>query len=208
MGVEGIGLLRGSGVFYAATQVEAVLCNGHPVHVVGAGNSAGQAAMFLSNYSSEVNLIVRGTDLKKSMSSYLSERVAVNPRIKIRLQSELRAVEGTNCLTGVKIENTSTGKFTEEESAGVFVFIGASPCTDFVGEGVIKDAKGFLLTGTEVTERGVWPLTRSPWSLETSCPGIFAAGDCRSGTTKRVAAAIGDGALAVTCVHDYLGTYS
>ena len=209
MGVEGLKELRGAGVFHAATQVEAVLCKGHPVHIIGAGNSAGQAAMFLSNFSDQVHLIVRGTDLSKSMSSYLSERVVVNPRIKVRLQSELRGVEGTDCLTGVKIENTATGEITQEESAGIFVFIGATPCTDFVGTGVCKDNKGFLLTGADVSANGLWPLSdRSPLPLETSCPGIFAAGDCRSRTTKRVAAAIGDGALAVTCVHDYLGTYS
>jgi len=208
MGVAGLQELRGAGIFYAATRVEAVLCKGHPVHIIGAGNSAGQAAMFLSNFSDQVNLIVRGSDLTKSMSSYLSERVVVNPRIKIRLQSELRAVEGHDCLTGVRIENTASGEMTQEESAGIFVFIGASPCTDFLGTGICKDNKGFLLTGTDVSSNASWPLTtRSPLPLETSCPGIFAAGDCRARTTKRVAAAIGDGALAVTCVHDYLGTY-
>ena len=208
MGVKGLRELHGAGVYYAATQIEAVLCKGHPVHIIGAGNSAGQAAMFLSNFSDHVHLIVRGADLSKSMSSYLSERVLVNSRIKIHLQSELRAVEGLECLTGVRIEHTVSGDVTQEESAGVFIFIGAAPCTDFVGDGVLKDSKGFLLTGAELTERGGWSLDRPPWALETSCPGIFAAGDCRSRTTKRVAAAIGDGALAVTCVHDYLGTYS
>ena len=208
MGVKGLRELHGAGVYYAATQIEAVLCKGHPVHIIGAGNSAGQAAMFLSNFSDHVHLIVRGADLSKSMSSYLSERVLVNSRIKIHLQSELRAVEGLECLTGVRIEHTVSGEVTQEESAGVFIFIGAAPCTDFVGDGVLKDSKGFLLTGAELTERGGWSLDRPPWALETSCPGIFAAGDCRSRTTKRVAAAIGDGALAVTCVHDYLGTYS
>ena len=207
--VKGLDALQGSGVYYAATQMEAVLCDHRPVHVIGAGNSAGQAAMFLSKRNEHVNLVVRGGDLRKSMSSYLSERVQANPRINIRLHTELREVQGENGLDRVRLENTATGESSAEESCGVFIFIGATPCTDFLGEGFHRDEKGFLITGVELAASGHWPSKdRLPCSLETSCPGVFAAGDCRAFTPKRVAFAVGDGALAVSCVHDFLGTYS
>jgi thioredoxin reductase (NADPH) len=208
LGVAGISELRGCGVYYAATQIEAMLCQDRPVHIIGAGNSAGQAAMYLSKFSEKVNLVVRGGDLRKTMSTYLSERVESNPRINVRLNTELRVVEGTASLEKVHLEDTAAGQTTIEESCGVFIFIGANPCTGFLGESVLKDEKGFVVTGNELLASGKWPLRdRAPQPLETSCPGIFVAGDCRSRTTKRVAFAVGDGALAVTCVHDMLGTY-
>jgi len=207
--VKGLGALHGSGVFYSATSVEAMLCQSRPVHIIGAGNSAGQAAMYLSKFSDRVCLVVRGGDLNKSMSSYLTERVQVNPRIQIMLNCELRAVEGTTALEKVHLENTATGQMIVEESGGIFIFIGASPCTGFLGEHIRKGEKGFILTGAEAAATNTWQLTdRLPCSLESTCPGVFAAGDCRSRTTKRVAFAVGDGALAVTCVHDFLGTYA
>lgn len=208
MDVRGLRALRGLGVYYSATQVESLLCSERPVHIIGAGNSAGQAAMFLSKENPNVNLIVRGGDLRKSMSSYLSERVEANPRIKVRLHTELRGVEGVRQLERIILENTATGEMSNEESCGAFIFIGATPCTNFLGDGFAKDERGFLLTGAELVVRGLWKHPeRTPCSLETSCPGVFAAGDCRAFTPKRVAFAIGDGALAVSCVHDYLGTY-
>jgi len=207
--VRGLKRLRGSGVYFAATQVEATLCDKRPVHVIGAGNSAGQAAMFLSKMNENVNLVVRGGDLRKSMSSYLSERVDVNPRIRVRLHTELRGIDGTSELERVHLENTATGEVSVEESCGVFVFIGATPCTSFLGNAVHKDEKGFIITGAELVASGKWNYPgRVPCSLETSCAGVFAAGDCRAYTPKRVAFAVGDGALAVSCVHDFLGTYT
>ena len=206
--VAGLAELRGCGVYYAATQIEAMLCQDLPVHIIGAGNSAGQAAMFLSGFSSKVTLVIRSGDLRKSMSSYLSERVELNPRINIRLHTELRGIEGTVRLEKVHLENTATGQTSIEDSSGVFIFIGATPCTGFLGDAVLKDDKGFVVTGNELTASGKWPLPdRFPLPLETSSPGVFVAGDCRSRTTKRVAFAVGDGALAVTCVHDLLSTY-
>jgi thioredoxin reductase (NADPH) len=208
LGVRGLNRLRGCGIYYAATQIEATLCENRPVHIIGAGNSAGQAAMYLSKFSNPVNLVVRGADLHKSMSSYLAERVESNPRIHIRLNTELRGVEGTASLEKVQLENTATGEQTWENSCAAFIFIGATPCTDFVGDEILKDEKGYIVTGREILEKGKWPLPkRAPLPLETSSPGVFASGDCRSKTTKRVAFAVGDGALAVTCVHDLLGTY-
>jgi thioredoxin reductase (NADPH) len=207
--VKGLAELRGSGVFHSATQVESLLCRKRPVHVIGAGNSAGQAAMYLSKFSDQVSLVVRGDDLNKSMSSYLTERVRANPRIHVLLQCELRAIEGSTALEKVHLEHTATGEKSIEESGGIFIFIGAMPCTDFLGDRIRKDEKGFILTGVEAAATKAWPFTdRLPRALETTCPGVFAAGDCRSRTTKRVAFAIGDGALAVTCVHDVLGTYA
>ena len=209
LGLTGLAELRGAGVYYSATQVEALLCEHRPVHIIGAGNSAGQAAMFLSRFSDEVHLVVRGGDLRKSMSSYLSERVEANPRIHIRLHHELRAIEGTHHLEKVHLEDTATGETSSEESAGIFFFIGATPCTDFLGDALCKDEKGFLLAGAQSANCGAWPLaSRQPCSLESSMPGVFVAGDCRSSTAKRVAFAVGDGALAVNCVHDFLGTYA
>jgi len=209
LGVEGLSKLSGTGVYYSATHVEALLCDERPLHVIGAGNSAGQAAMFLSRFNAKVNLIVRGSDLRKSMSSYLVERVQANSRIHVRLHSELRAVTGADSLEQVSIENVATSETTVEDSCAVFIFIGAAPCTDFLGDRISKDKKGFLITGAELIAKGTWSdPNRLPHALETSCPGIFAAGDCRCGTTKRVASAVGDGALAVTCVHDLLGTYA
>jgi len=209
LGVRGLTELRGAGVYYSATQVEALLCEHRPVHIIGAGNSAGQAAMYLSRFSDRVQLVVRGGDLRKSMSSYLSERVGVNPRIRLRLYHELRAIEGTECLEKVHLEDTATGEISVEDSSGIFIFIGATPCTDFLGDSLCKDALGFVLAGADTAACGAWPLSsRQPCPLETSVPGVFVAGDCRSRTAKRVAFAVGDGALAVNCVHDYLGTYS
>ncbi len=209
LGVIGLNEMRGSGVYYAATQVEATLCQDRPVHIIGAGNSAGQAAMYLSKFTKNVSLVVRGGDLSKNMSTYLAERVESNPRISIRLRTELREVEGTTSLEKVHLENTATGQISVEESCGIFIFIGANPCTGFLGDTILKDDKGFVVTGNDVFTSGKWPLPgRAPHPLETSCPGMFVAGDCRSRTTKRVAFAVGDGALAVTCVHDLLGTYA
>ncbi len=205
--VQGLDGLRGSGVYYSVTAVEALLCKQCPVHVVGAGNSAGQAAMFLSRYAREVSLVVRGGNLQKSMSSYLSERVLANPQIKVRYHTEVAAVEGIDRLHAVRLRDGQGGE-SREDTAGLFVFIGTKPRTDFLPPEVLRDDKGFVLTGPDMLKATHWREPRPPGPLETSLPGVFASGDCRSGTTKRVAFAIGDGALAITCVHDLLGTYA
>ncbi len=204
--VPGMDELNGSGLYYNATQVEAILCKEKPVHIIGAGNSAGQAAMFLSTHATEVNLLVRGDSLEKSMSQYLWSRVQQNPKIKLRFRSEMTQIEGTNTIEAIHVEGPSGSQ--REETAGVFIFIGGSPCTDFLPPEIALDEKGFVLAGAEVAQHASWKEDRLPCALETSCPGIFVSGDCRAGTTKRVAFAIGDGALAVTCVHDHLGTYA
>ena len=205
--VAGLGDLKGSGVYYNATAVEALLCKDCPVHVIGAGNSAGQAAMFLSQSAREVSLVVRGDDLRKSMSSYLSDRVAANRQIKVRYRTQVVAIEGTGHIEAVHLR-ADEGRTVREETTGLFIFIGARPRTDFLPPDLARDDKGFALTGLDVVKAERWGEARPPEPLETSLPGVFASGDCRSGTTKRVAFAIGDGALAVTCVHNLLGTYA
>jgi thioredoxin reductase (NADPH) len=200
--VPGLAALAGVGVYYAATQMEAVRCRNRPVHIIGAGNSAGQAAMYLSQFTDRVDLIVRGMDINSSMSDYLADRIVSNPRVRVRLRSELRKVGGVRSLETVTIEETASGIHSEEASGGVFVFIGAVPATGFLGIEVARDPDGFIYTGVNVPP-GAWPLTdRLPLPLETSVPGLLAAGDCRVASTKRVAFAVGDGALAVTCLHD------
>jgi thioredoxin reductase (NADPH) len=197
---EGLKELQGAGVYYSATSLESRLCGTAPVHVVGGGNSAGQAAMFLSQ-SRKVSLIVRGSDLKK-MSAYLADRLLANDQVQIRFQSEIVGVEGAEYISAVQI--CADGVVDTESTSGVFVFIGAKPMTDFLPPSIARDDKGFLLTGSDVEGHPAWIEVRPPCTLETTLPGVFAAGDCRKGTTKRVAFSIGDGALAVTSVHSFL----
>jgi thioredoxin reductase (NADPH) len=201
--LEGLKTLHGAGVYYSATNVESRLCRGCPTHVVGAGNSAGQAAMFLSQTATEVSLLVRGSDLRK-MSSYLTERLLANKRVKIRYGTEVVGVHGADHISAIRVREPN-GEMHDECSSGLFVFIGAKPRTDFLPPSIVRDDKGFLLTGPEVELLAAWRESRPPCAAETSLPGVFAAGDCRSRTAKRVAFAIGDGASAVTSVHNFLG---
>jgi thioredoxin reductase (NADPH) len=204
--VKGLQELQGAGVYYSATSLEARLCRGAATHVVGAGNSAGQAAMFLSQVAEEVSLLVRGPDLRK-MSLYLAERLLSNKRVRIRYRSEISGVDGGEHIERVHVREAN-GEVFEEPTAGLFVFIGAKPRTDFLPAAIVRNEKGFLLTGPEVAQLPEWKEPRPPCTVETSMPGVFAAGDCRSGTPKRVAFAIGDGAAAVTSVHNFLGRAS
>jgi thioredoxin reductase (NADPH) len=203
LNVEGLKDLYGAGVYHSATIVEALRCKGGLVHVVGGGNSAGQAAMFLSQHASRVSLIVRSTDLRKTMSSYLTERITANDKVTICYGAEVISVEGTEALSAVSYRSQS-GEIVRETSSALFIFVGAKPRTDSLPSPLGRDNGGFLLTGSAASKLPEWQEDRCPYSLETTLPGIFAAGDCRSGTTKRVASAIGDGALAVSCVHQYL----
>lgn len=200
--VEGLNTFQGAGVYYSATNIEARLCRSSAAHVVGGGNSAGQAAMFLSQTAEEVSLLVRGPDLRK-MSSYLSERVLANRRVRIRYNTEVVGIEGVDHICGVRVREPN-GEIKEELTSGLFVFIGAKPRTDFLPSSIMRNEQGFVLTGQEVALLPVWREPRPPCTVESSLPGVFAAGDCRSGTPKRVAFAIGDGATAVTSVHKFL----
>jgi thioredoxin reductase (NADPH) len=201
LNIEGVDSLCGSGIYYSATSIEARLCRDSPTHVVGAGNSAGQAAMFLSQSASKVSLLVRGSNLRK-MSTYLSDRLLANVKVRIRYHTEVVAVKGVENICAVEIREPD-GEIKEESTAGLFVFIGAKPRTEFLPKAILRDERGFLMTGPDVAVLSNWKEPRAPCNLETSLPGVFAAGDCRSRTAKRVAFAIGDGASAVASVHNF-----
>jgi thioredoxin reductase (NADPH) len=173
--------------------------------VVGGGNSAGQAAMFLAENTVGATLLLRGGDLRKSMSDYLARRIERHEKIEVIRHVEVSSVEGDGRLTGLRLRDVRDGSTRHLDCPAVFVFIGARPRTDWLPPSVAVDPKSFILTGADAAHSGRWPLTeREPCTVETTCPGVFAAGDVRSNTTKRVAFAVGDGALAVTCAHRVL----
>ena len=206
---EGREPFEGSGVYYAATAFEGQLCRGATVIVAGGGNSAGQAAMFLSEGAAKVLLVIRGDDLSKSMSSYLARRVQARENIELLSHTEIRKMSGNKMLESVELENTQTRERRVVETPAVFSMIGAKPCTDWLPPQIERDEKGFIKTGHAVAQAPAWKESkRPPGPLETSCPGIFAAGDVRSGSVKRCAAAVGEGGMAIAGVHDALGTFA
>lgn len=203
LAAEGREKFEGSGVYYAATAFEGQVCRGATVIVAGAGNSAGQAAMFLSEGAKKVLLIIRGDDLSKSMSNYLSRRVEHTANVEILCRTEIRKMIGGKHLEAVELENTATGERRTIETPAVFSMIGADPCTNWLPGEVERDAKGFVRTGLSVANAPAWQNAgRKPGPLETSWPGVFAAGDVRAGSVKRCAAAVGEGGMAVAGVHD------
>ena len=209
LNAEGREQFEGSGVYYAATAFEGQLCRGATVIVVGGGNSAGQAAMFLSEGAATVLLVIRGDDLSKSMSTYLARRVQRRENIELLPHTEIRKMSGNKMLEAVELENTQTRERRVVETPAVFSMIGAKPCTDWLPPEIERDEKGFIKTGHAVAQAPAWKVSkRPPGPLETSCPGIFAAGDVRSGSVKRCAAAVGEGGMAIAGVHDALGTFA
>lgn len=194
----------GAGVFYAATPMELTACRGSDVVVVGGGNSAGQAVTFLSENTRRVWLLVRGDDLSRSMSSYLAGRVEAAGNVTILPHTELRGIQGTERLESVEIEDTHTGERRTLHVPAVFSFVGAVPRTDWLPPEIATDAKGFVRTGRTGARSPHWKLEREPYLLESSHPGIFAAGDVRLGSIPRVSSAVGEGAMAVKFVHEYL----
>lgn len=205
--VENLVTFSGRGVHYGATHLEAQQCADQDVLVVGGGNSAGQAAVFLSQTSNSVTMLVRSPDLSASMSQYLVERVLGDPRIEIRYNSDLLAVSGSECVQAVRWVDRRSRIETTRDSQHVFVMAGATPNSQWLRGCVALDDKGFVLTGRELPllcaaeSAAPWPLQRPPFSLETSLPGVFAVGDVRYGSVKRVASAVGEGATAVSLVH-------
>jgi thioredoxin reductase (NADPH) len=206
---DGVEELLGRGVYYGAGRSEAAQCGDDEVVVVGAGNSAGQAVMHLANAGARVTMVVRGASLGKSMSAYLVDRIAREERIDVRLLTEVEGVEANDAgdLAAVGLRGAGTGSGTETIPArALFLCLGGQPRTGWAAEGGVRlDPAGFVVTGPDLLEAGRrpadWPLARDPLPLETSVPGLFAAGDVRSGSTKRVAGAVGDGAMAVALVH-------
>lgn len=208
LGAEGREQFEGMGVYYAATCREAKLCRNSTVIVAGGGNSAGQAAMFLSEQAEKVLLVIRGEGLSKTMSSYLSRRVEAKENIEILPHTEIRRMMGNKVLEAAELENTRTHERRTVQTAAIFSMIGASPCTEWLPPEIECDQRGFIKTGAAVADAPAWKgAGRPPRPLETSRPGIFAAGDVRSGSVKRCAAAVGEGGIAVEEVHDVLGTY-
>jgi thioredoxin reductase (NADPH) len=195
----------GVGIYYSCTSVHARSCRNGRAAVVGGGNSAGQAAMFLAEHTAGATLLLRGGDIRKSMSDYLARRIERHEKIEVMRNVEVAAVNGNGALTGVGLREVPGGQSRDLECSALFVFIGARPRTDWLPPSIAVDSKGFILTGADAAHSDRWPLTdREPCTVETTCPGVFAAGDVRSNTTKRVAFAVGDGALAVTCAHRVL----
>jgi thioredoxin reductase (NADPH) len=209
LGVESLGRFEGESVHYAATQAEAQRCEGEEVAVVGGGNSAGQAALFLAAHTRKVYLLIRGDDLGKSMSRYLVDRITNTPNVELLANSEVRELIGEDLLDGVVVENNRSGEHQTLGARYLFVFIGADANTGWLRGTVGLDERGFVLTGaaldSSVLDEEDWrERSREPFLLETSMPGVFAAGDARSGSIKRCASAVGEGAMAVRLVHQYL----
>jgi thioredoxin reductase (NADPH) len=196
---------EGLGIYYAATATELQLCRGSEVMVVGGGNSAGQAVMFLSEQTPRVFLLLRGGDLRKSMSSYLADRIEGADNVEVLSSAEMTRMLGDQRLEAVEIKDTRSGETRTIRTSAVFTFIGAIPCTNWLPPEIETDSKGFVKTGRLVSSSPYWTAEREPFFLETSRPGIFAAGDVRLGSTKRVASAVGEGAMAVQLAHEYLG---
>jgi thioredoxin reductase (NADPH) len=204
----GIDDFVGRGVFYGAATTEGPSCRDQEVFIVGGANSAGQSAMFFSRYAKRVHLIVRGQSLERSMSHYLIEQIRAVPTIEVHTCTEVAGGAGDDHLESLVLRDATTGQTTTVDAQWLFVFIGAAPRTSWLGDAVERDDHGFVLTGPDLVVDGArprgWDLERPPYHLETSAPGVFAAGDVRAGSIKRVASAVGEGAMAVALVHRYL----
>lgn len=206
---EGADQLTGRGVYYGAALTEALGCKDEEVYVIGAGNSAGQAALEFAKYAGRVTFVVRGDSLQSKMSQYLVERVDAHPGIEVLLQTEVVRCQGQERLESITLRNRSGGQAREAPARLLFIFIGAAPLTDWLQGVVARDERGFVLTGADLepaVHLNDWPLNRSPFMLEASVPGIFAAGDVRHGSVKRVASAVGEGSVAVHSMHRFLAS--
>jgi len=195
-----------AGIYYAATAMENSLCKNEEIIVVGGGNSAGQAAIYLSAQAYHVHMLVRGDGLAASMSEYLIDRINASPKITLYTQTEITALDGGYHLENITWHNRKTGETETRPIRHVFLMIGASPNTGWLKDCVDLDERGFVRTGAQLVDNTEWQLERPPMMLETSMPGIFVAGDVRSGSIKRVASAVGEGAMAISHVHQYLAT--
>jgi len=204
LAIEGFDRLAGKGVFYGAARSEAPNTHGLDVHIIGAGNSAGQAAMFFASHARSVTIVYRGETLDKSMSRYLIDQLASRPNIRVLFRSEVVAAHGDVSLEAIDVTDNATGETTRLESSGLFIFIGADAETGWLPPEVALDQRGYVLTGPDAGAAGHWTLDRDPYLLETSVPGIFACGDVRFSPVKRVAAAVGEGSMAIAFVHQYL----
>jgi len=204
LGIEGFDRLAGKGIFYGAARSEAANAHGLDIHIVGAGNSAGQAALYFATHARSVTILCRGSGLEKGMSHYLVDQIAARPSIRVLTQTEVVAAHGDVSLEAIDVHDAASGKTTRLGSGGLFLFIGADAQTGWLPPEIALDPRGYVLTGPDVQTAGRWSEERDPYLLETSVPGIFACGDVRYGPVKRVAAAVGEGSMAIAFVHQYL----
>jgi thioredoxin reductase (NADPH) len=204
LAIDGFDRLVGKGIFYGASRSEAANTHGLDVHVVGAGNSAGQAALFFANHARSVTLLCRGEGVENSMSRYLVDQLASRSNIHVLSRTEVVAAHGDPSLEAIEVVNAATGETTRLPSGGLYTFIGADAQTAWLPPEIALDERGYVITGSDVRASGRWQLERDPYLLETSVPGIFACGDVRLGPVKRVAAAVGEGSMAIAFVHQYL----
>jgi thioredoxin reductase (NADPH) len=204
LSVEGFDRFIGKGIYYGAARSEVGATHGLNIHLVGAGNSAGQAALYFANHADTVTLVVRGDSLEKSMSQYLIDQIRAKPNIVTLLHAEIVAVHGETSLTAIDIRSNESGETRRHDCGGVFNFIGADAETGWLPAEITRDARGFVLTGDDLKKTGQAFPDRDPYLLETSVPGVFACGDVRLSPVKRVAAAVGEGSMAIAFVHQYL----
>lgn len=206
--VKGVENFTGAGIYYGAATTEASACKDKDVFVIGGGNSSGQAAMYLSKFAKKVNIIIRRDDLTATMSAYLIEQIRLSPNIEVLPNNEICEASGGDCLEHLVLMNIKTQEKTTHGASALYIFIGARPYTDWIHLDIIKNKKEFIETGRDLatydTFQKIWKLKRDPFLLETSCPGIFAAGDVRAGAMNRVASAVGEGSMAISFVHKYL----
>lgn len=204
LAVESADRLTGRGIYYGAARSEASSTQGHDIYLIGAGNSAGQAAVFFADYANSVTLLVRGDSLAKSMSYYLIEKLKTKANISVELRAEVVGVHGTEHLEAIDVANRETGVTTRRDTSALFVFIGADTDTAWLPEPILRDVRGYILTGADVARTGKWAKDRDPYLVETSVPGVFAVGDIRAGSVKRVASSVGEGSIAIAFVHQHL----
>jgi thioredoxin reductase (NADPH) len=209
LGIPSAEALLGKGVYYGAALAEAPAMRGRRVFVVGAGNSAGQDAVYLAKVAQQVTLLVRGDALGETMSEYLVRQIATTPNISVCLSTQVVNAHGAHRLEGLDLRNMASGAVETVPADGMFVLIGADPRTDWVADTIMRDAQGYILTGHDLLDAegkppAAWPLIRPPYHLETSVPGVFSVGDVRGGSMKRVASAVGEGATAISLIHDYM----
>lgn len=206
--IKGINELTGAGVYYGAATAEAHSCKGKTVFVVGGGNSAGQSAMYLSGFAEKVNIVIRKNSLDSTMSRYLVDQINRTKNISLITNSMVIETIGKNKLECITLQNIETGDLDTKEAAALFIFIGARPVTDWIRLNIFRDSKGFIETGRDLFKsenlKKIWKLNRDPYPLETCIPGVFCAGDVRAGAMNRVASAVGEGAMAIKLVHEYL----
>ena len=204
LAITGFDRLIGKGIYYGAARSEASATHGLDVYLIGAGNSAGQAALHFANHARTVTLVVRGDSLEKSMSRYLIEQLRGQSNVAAQLRSEVVAAHGSTNLTAIDIRNNASAEVRRHDCGGLFVFIGADAETEWLPKEIACDERGYVLTGDGVVKSGRWPLKRDPYLLESSVPGIFACGDVRASPIKRVASAVGEGSMAIAFIHNYL----